>query len=74
VPEVVEVGRTGFIVEDMESAVDAASRAHTLDRAEVRAAFDERFTAARMAREYLKLYRHVACEPEARAPERSSAA
>jgi glycosyltransferase involved in cell wall biosynthesis len=48
---------TGFIVEGVEGAVAALERAAGLDRARVRARFEERFSAARMARDYLSVYR-----------------
>ncbi|HLU47762.1 MAG TPA: glycosyltransferase family 4 protein [Planctomycetota bacterium] len=60
VPEVIDDGVTGFIVDDMPAAIEAASRAHELDRRRVREVFEERFTARRMAKEYLELYRRVA--------------
>ena len=59
VPEVVAEGVTGFIVEDEAAAADAARRLHAIDRARVRRAFEERFTARRMAQDYLKLYRDL---------------
>ncbi len=62
VPEIVEDGVTGFIVEDVESAIAAVSRLHTLDRARVRRRFEERFTARRMAKDYLSVYRTLAGE------------
>jgi glycosyltransferase involved in cell wall biosynthesis len=58
VPEVVEEGVNGFIVDDLEQAVEAACRVDAIDRLGCRAAFERRFTAARMAQEYLRLYRH----------------
>ena len=57
VPEVVEEGRTGFIVDSMEGAVAALEKAARLDRLEVRNRFEERFSAARMAQDYLAVYR-----------------
>ena len=56
VPEVIEHGISGFIVDDMEEAVAAIGRLHRLDRRRVRACFDHRFTAKVMARNYLRLY------------------
>src|SRR5499427_4140669 len=53
VPEVVEDGITGFIVEDELGAVGAVQRIAEIDRAGVRRRFDERFTARRMAQDYL---------------------
>ena len=59
VPEVVEDGVTGFIVEDETSAVAAVSRLGTLSRERVRQRFEERFTARRMAEDYLSVYREL---------------
>ena len=60
VPEIVEDGLTGFIVEDETSAVGAVGQLSTLSRERVRARFEERFTARRMANEYLAVYRQLA--------------
>ena len=50
-PEVIDPGVTGFIVQpgDEDAFVSAAQRVHTFDRAKIRARFEERFTAERMA-------------------------
>ena len=56
VPEVVEENITGFVVEDEREAVHAVSRTSQIDRSRVRARFEERFTANRMAKEYLDQY------------------
>ena len=56
VPEVIEDGLTGFIVRDEAEAVQAVGRLHLLDRARIRRRFEERFTARRMAEDYLDLY------------------
>jgi glycosyltransferase involved in cell wall biosynthesis len=60
VPEVIDEGVTGFVVGDLDAAVRAVGRCAGLDRRRVRQAFDRRFTAARMARDYLAVYRRVA--------------
>jgi glycosyltransferase involved in cell wall biosynthesis len=57
VPEIIEDGLTGFIVEDETSAVAAVSRLDALSREKVRARFEQRFTAGRMAADYLACYR-----------------
>jgi glycosyltransferase involved in cell wall biosynthesis len=57
VPEIIEDGLTGFIVEDETSAVAAVSRLSMLSRPSVRRRFEERFTARRMAADYLRCYR-----------------
>jgi glycosyltransferase involved in cell wall biosynthesis len=59
VPEVVEDGVTGFIVESEEEAVAAVSKLGRLDRRMIRARFEERFSARRMVREYENLYRNL---------------
>jgi glycosyltransferase involved in cell wall biosynthesis len=60
VPEIVEHGVTGFIVNSIEEAVAALHEVGKLDRAQVRRRFEERFSAARMAQEYLRVYRGLA--------------
>jgi glycosyltransferase involved in cell wall biosynthesis len=55
-PEVIEHGRSGFLVESIDQAVAAVDAASQLPRAGVRAAFEERFTVERMARDYVDLY------------------
>jgi glycosyltransferase involved in cell wall biosynthesis len=59
VPEIIEDGLTGYIVEDETSAVGAVGRLSALSRQRVRARFEERFTARRMANEYLAVYRSL---------------
>ena len=54
--EVVDGGVTGFVVDDHASAVRALHEACDLDRAAVRARFEERFTSARMAADHEALY------------------
>lgn len=56
VPEVIEDGVTGFIVETEGQAISAVGRLHELDRATIRARFEQRFTASRMAKYYLRLF------------------
>jgi glycosyltransferase involved in cell wall biosynthesis len=56
VAEIIEDGRTGFIVDDEISAVAAVDRLASLDRAIVRREFEARFTARRMALDYLDAY------------------
>jgi glycosyltransferase involved in cell wall biosynthesis len=59
VPELVDHGTTGLIVESEEEAIAAARTIDALDRREVRATFERRFTAAAMARAYVELYRRL---------------
>ena len=64
VPEVIDHGVSGFIVHDEASAVASLDRLGELDRATVRATFDRRWTARRMAEDYLDLYEEL-CEVKA---------
>jgi glycosyltransferase involved in cell wall biosynthesis len=57
VPEVIDDGVTGWVVEDEISAVAAVGRLAQLSREGIRRRFEERFTARRMARDYLATYR-----------------
>jgi glycosyltransferase involved in cell wall biosynthesis len=66
VPEIVEDGKTGFVVEDELSAISAVDRLAGLDRAEIRNIFEVRFTARRMALDYLAAYRSLMEEAEPR--------
>ena len=56
-PEVVDDGVTGFLVDDVEAAAAAVARVTKLNRAKVRARFDERFAIERVAEDYLNIYR-----------------
>jgi len=59
VPEVMEEGRTGFIVKGLEEAVEAVWRVPKLSRERCREIFAQRFTAARMAGDYLRVYERL---------------
>jgi glycosyltransferase involved in cell wall biosynthesis len=56
VSEIVEHGKTGFIVDSEDEAVGAVRKLDQLDRRTVRTVFQERFTADVMARNYQRLY------------------
>lgn len=62
VPEVIEDGVTGFIVRNEDEAVKALDRVSGLSRARCRATFERRFTACRMAKDYLSIYEALAGE------------
>jgi glycosyltransferase involved in cell wall biosynthesis len=66
VAEIVEDGLTGFIVEDETSAVGCVGRLAQLDCAAIRRQFETRFTARRMALDYLATYRRLMSEAEPR--------
>jgi glycosyltransferase involved in cell wall biosynthesis len=57
VPEIIEDGVTGFIVDSEDAACAAVARVGELSRERIRARFEERFTAERMAEDYVALYR-----------------
>jgi glycosyltransferase involved in cell wall biosynthesis len=59
VPEIIEEGNSGFVVDSVDQAVEAVGRVGTLSRAACRAAFDRRFTVAQMARNYLAQYKRL---------------
>jgi glycosyltransferase involved in cell wall biosynthesis len=60
VPEVIDDGVTGFIVDSIEGAVRAVGRLPELSRRRCRRVFEERFCAARMARDYVAVYERLA--------------
>jgi glycosyltransferase involved in cell wall biosynthesis len=60
VPEVIDDQLTGFIVHDETTAIAAVDRLGELDRKLVRQQFERRFTARRMAEDYVSLYHRLA--------------
>jgi glycosyltransferase involved in cell wall biosynthesis len=69
VPEVIQDGVNGYIAEGIEEAVEAVENVPRLSRATCRRVFEERFTAERMARDYLALYKSLIQDKE-RGPRR----
>lgn len=63
VPEIVDEGTTGLIVGDIEEGVRAVERIGSISRATCRQAFEERFSARRMARDYTAIYRRLTARP-----------
>jgi glycosyltransferase involved in cell wall biosynthesis len=59
VPELLEHGVTGWIVDSLDAAVDALGRIEAIRRDACRAAFERRFTAERMARDYVAVYKRL---------------
>ena len=55
-PEVVDEGRTGFLVESTQDAAVAVDRVVDLDRADIRRVAESRFSAARMVQDYVDVY------------------
>lgn len=59
VPEIIDHGVTGAIVETIEEAIVALPLVIALDRRKVRLRFEQRFTATRMAKDYVSVYRSL---------------
>ncbi len=59
VPEIVDPGVTGAIVETVEEAIEAMPRVLDLDRRAIRRRFEKRFSSARMAEDYAALYQSL---------------
>jgi glycosyltransferase involved in cell wall biosynthesis len=59
VPEVMEHGVTGYIIRDVEEAIQGVKAVSNLNRKRCREVFEKRFTVTRMAEEYLKIYGEV---------------
>jgi glycosyltransferase involved in cell wall biosynthesis len=56
VPEIIDDGVTGFVVDDLEQAVSAVRQIGQIDRGGCRSLFEQRFGAPRMARQYVDAY------------------
>ena len=65
VPEVMAEGISGFMVSDLQGAVEAIKKIDTIDRKKVRKHFEQRFTAQRMALDYLKIYERMVSRKKA---------
>jgi glycosyltransferase involved in cell wall biosynthesis len=59
VPEIIDPGITGMIVDSVDEAVRTLPRVLTLDRRKVRRRFEQRFSATRMAKDYVQVYRSL---------------
>jgi glycosyltransferase involved in cell wall biosynthesis len=60
VPEVIEPGVSGFVVDSVDAAAAMVQDVGELDRGAIRAAFEKRFTVERMATDYVALYKRLA--------------
>lgn len=58
-PEIIRDGETGYIVEDIEGAINAVAAIATIDRSICRADVERRFTNTRMARDYARVYQEI---------------
>jgi glycosyltransferase involved in cell wall biosynthesis len=59
IPEIIEDGETGFVCESLPDMIEAAGSIKSIDRRRCRSAFEKRFTADRMARDYVALYQRI---------------
>lgn len=71
VPEVMVEGRSGFVCDNVDEAVAAVGRLSEVSRQEVRRVFEERYTAERMARDYVAIYQRLLKEDRTSADPRS---
>jgi len=59
IPEVIDEGTTGFVVDDVASAVQALQKVSSLSRRRCRQVFEKRFTSERMVNDYLSVYNQL---------------
>jgi glycosyltransferase involved in cell wall biosynthesis len=58
-PELIENGKSGFLVDNLDQAIEAVARINEIDRAYCRRHFELNFTAERMIKEYIKVYETI---------------
>jgi hypothetical protein len=63
VPEIIDPGVTGHIVRTMDEAIGILPQVMALDRRVVRQRFEQRYSATRMAKDYVKVYRSLLTRP-----------
>ena len=59
IPEIIRHGETGYIVEDIEHAVNAVANVRSIDRSACREDVEQRFSHTRMARDYVDAYEKI---------------
>ncbi len=59
IPEIIRDNETGYIVEDIEGAIDAVAAVRTIDRSICRTDVEKRFTSTRMAHDYVRVYKKI---------------
>ena len=69
VPEIMEQGHTGFVVEGLKDAVEAVRRVPQLSRKRCREVFEKRFTATRMASDYVQVFERLIRKNQEKMPE-----
>jgi glycosyltransferase involved in cell wall biosynthesis len=65
VPEVIADGISGYVVSDLDGAVEAVRKIDNLDRRKIRKYFEQYFTADRMAKDYMKIYERLVSRKKA---------
>ena len=68
VPEVLEDGVTGFVVNGLQAAIAAVGRVPEISREQCRKVFEERFSVRRMAHDYVQVYERLVAEATGRMP------
>ena len=59
IPEIVRHAETGYVVEDIDQAVEAVAAARSLDRSTCRQDAETRFSSERMASDYIRVYQQI---------------
>jgi glycosyltransferase involved in cell wall biosynthesis len=59
IPEIIRDGQTGYIVDDIDGAINAVAAVRAIDRSICRADVEKRFTSTRMARDYVRVYQKI---------------
>jgi glycosyltransferase involved in cell wall biosynthesis len=59
IPEIIHHGENGYIVEDIEQAVEAVAAVRSLERSACREDAEKRFSSARMASDYVRVYQDI---------------
>jgi glycosyltransferase involved in cell wall biosynthesis len=59
VPEVIDDGTTGYIVDSVDAAANAVKRLDALDRRTIRKVFEQRFSVRRMCQDYVRIYQRI---------------
>ena len=67
VPEIIVEGETGFIVDDIDRAVEAVGKIEQISRARCRREFEQRFTDRHMAEDYIRIYQQLLSRSSAQA-------
>jgi glycosyltransferase involved in cell wall biosynthesis len=63
-PEIVDEGETGYVVDSIDAAVQAVSKCEALDRDHIRQVFERRFSSERMVCDYEAIYAALIAQPK----------